>query len=128
MSQVMTRIPRGLLQRNVGTECRFLPLTELVLNRQRPCGKQEPCLSKFSSGYDYFTPQLLFSDHLDPCFDPRGLEDWTFCFDCVLQDIKKIMVANRGEIACRVMKTCRKLDIDTVAIYSEADASAVRML
>lgn len=34
------------------------------------------------------------------------------------------MIANRGEIACRIMATCKKLGIKTVAIYSEADANA----
>ena len=33
----------------------------------------------------------------------------------------RIMIANRGEIACRVIKTCKKLGIETVAIYSTAD-------
>ena len=42
---------------------------------------------------------------------------------------KKMLIANRGEIACRVMQTARKMGIATVAIYSDADRTArhVRM-
>lgn len=41
--------------------------------------------------------------------------------------IKKLLIANRGEIACRIIKTARKMGIKTVAVYSESDINALHV-
>src|SRR6266550_1459326 len=59
--------------------------------------------------------------HPSPAPDPRGRKK-----DAAtrLAMFKRILIANRGEIACRVIKTSRRLGIRTVAVFSEADANA----
>ena len=42
--------------------------------------------------------------------------------------IKRILIANRGEIACRIIMACNEMSIETVAVYSEVDSDSPHVL
>ena len=44
-----------------------------------------------------------------------------------MQTITKILVANRGEIALRIIRACKELGITSVAMFSEVDAEGIRL-
>jgi len=40
---------------------------------------------------------------------------------------KRILIANRGEIACRIIRTARRMEIETIAVFSDADRDALHV-
>ena len=49
------------------------------------------------------------------------------CYLLGTKSITKVLIANRGEIACRVMQTAKKMGVRTVAVYSDADEKAMHV-
>src|ERR1700675_2025918 len=86
-----------------------------------PPSRREPirdrCLSRFLL-YDGFVTRVLACHIAGE--DPAQSSSKKNMF-------KRILIANRGEIACRVIKTARRMGIETVAVYSEADRDALHV-
>src|SRR4029078_597435 len=81
---------------------------------------------------------IVTSIKADPPVAPSGSDRWRDRFSDAASEksgiwghchgmFKRILIANRREIACRIIKTARKLGIETVAVYSGADRDALHV-
>nr|XP_042141265.1 propionyl-CoA carboxylase alpha chain, mitochondrial isoform X2 [Peromyscus maniculatus bairdii] len=75
--------------------------------------------------------QLLWTLKHVPVYSQKSLVEFrslsSIEYDSKEKTFDKILIANRGEIACRVIKTCKKMGIKTVAVHSDVDASSVHV-
>ncbi|CAI2166130.1 316_t:CDS:10 [Funneliformis geosporum] len=77
--------------------------------------------------------RLVINQNKPTCYKPlfcqnaRGFHSTYIAYNADVKTFDKILIANRGEIACRVIRTAKKMGIKTVAIYSDADARGLHV-
>src|SRR6476646_8680140 len=88
-----------------------------------PSGHAPPSVPHVFPYHCRYGVRPLASDHpISPTIEARGLTPFAGA-----RMFKKILIANRGEIACRIIKSARKLGINTVAVYSDADRDGLHV-
>ncbi len=103
-------------------------MPQVLRSRTAVCSQLKACLSARASKEYYYNDRyepgesVSFHRHLIHLtnFNVKNIK----IFSIVFQQFEKILIANRGEISCRVMQTCKRMGIKTVAVHSEADAGS----